>query len=432
MKWLRSWLFDRLNKRFFFGWVILAATSFSMIGTGPGQSHLIGLYFDPIGKEMTSFFAIDWMQSNRQTALAYAYGIATFLAAFLLPKMGKLLDRHGPAAMLWIVLGCLGLTALLFSLVTEWVTVAIGFGFLRFLGQGALMLACVNMVSQWFDRRRGLALGIMSLGFPISMAVHPPLCQWLMDLVGWRTSWLWLGLSTLVLFLPAALLLAHSKPEPLGLQPDGDQRKHTADATTPVWGLTRREALRTPAFYIITVGLFCLSSLVTTLHVFFKSILTTHGLDAQVATMMFTISGITAAISMPIVGLMLDRCRTDWMFCGGLIIMTASLISITLVNDLSSAIVFAIIFGLNNGVTMTFFGFLWPRYFGRKHLGSIQGVGQMVGIIGASIGAIPLAIAIDQFGDYDLTLQVLAVLPVAAAVLALFLRHPQTGSAKTN
>jgi len=41
MKWLRGWLFDTLNKRFFFGWVILAATSFSMIGTGPGQSHLI-------------------------------------------------------------------------------------------------------------------------------------------------------------------------------------------------------------------------------------------------------------------------------------------------------------------------------------------------------------------------------------------------------
>ncbi len=60
MKMLRGWLFDTLQKRFFFGWVILAATSFSMIGTGPGQSHLIGLYFAPIGEEMTSFFAIDW------------------------------------------------------------------------------------------------------------------------------------------------------------------------------------------------------------------------------------------------------------------------------------------------------------------------------------------------------------------------------------
>ena len=128
---------------------------------------------------------------------------------------------------------------------------------------------------------------------------------------------------------------------------------------------------------------------------------------------------------MPIVGQMLDRLRTAWMLCGGLVVMTASLISITLVSGLKSAIVFAIIFGINNGVTMTFFGFLWPRYFGRKHLGSIQGIGQMVGIIGASIGALPLAIAIDRLGEFDLTLQLLAILPVIAAVLALFLRHPR-------
>ena len=49
------------------------------------------------------------------------------------------------------------------------------------------------MVSQWFDRRRGFAMGLMVLGFPISMAVHPPLCQWLIDLVGWRQTRIWLG-----------------------------------------------------------------------------------------------------------------------------------------------------------------------------------------------------------------------------------------------
>lgn len=433
MKALRGQIFRFIQKRMFFGWAILAATSFAMIGTGPGQSHLVGLYFDPIGKEMTSVFAPEWMtlwiNENRQTALAYAYGIATFLAAFLLPKMGKLLDRYGPAKMLCIVIMCLGITALLFSMVRDWITIAAGFGLLRFLGQGALMLACVNMVSQWFDKRRGFALGIMSLGFPLSMAVHPPVCQWLMDLVGWRHSWLWLGISTLVLFLPVTLLLSHNKPEPLGLRADGvttdTNDLASSPDTQPVWGLTRGEALRTSTFYIIAAGLFCLSSLVTTLHVFFTNILTSHGLEPQTATLMFTISGITAAISMPIVGQMLDRLRTSWMLCGGLVVMTASLVSITLVSGLKSAIVFAIIFGINNGVTMTFFGFLWPRYFGRKHLGSIQGIGQMVGIIGASIGALPLAIAIDRLGEFDLTLQLLAILPIIAAVLALFLRHPR-------
>lgn len=421
---LRSSIFRALSGRMFFGWVILAVTSFAMIGTGPGQSHLIGLYFESISSEMTFSFAADWMSSNRQTAITFAYGSATFLAAFLLPQMGKLLDRYGPTIMLSIVMACLGITAALFSLVQDWLSIAIGFGFLRFLGQGSLMLACVNIVSQWFDRRRGFALGIMSLGFPLSMAIHPPICQWLMDLVGWRASWTWLGLSTLVLFLPAVLLLAHSRPEPLGLWPDGIRQDNSAQATTEIWGLTRAEALRTPTFYVITAGLTALSMLVTTLHVFFKGILTSHGLDAQTATLMFTVTGITAAISMPIVGQMLDRFRTDWMFCGGLLIMVASLISVTLVDSLTSAIVFAMIFGINNGVTMTFFGFLWPRYFGRKHLGSIQGVGQMVGIIGASIGAIPYAIAYDRAWDLDLTLRVLAIMPLAFAFVALFLRDP--------
>ena len=333
---LRTTLFHVINRRFFYGWIILAVTSFAMIGTGPGQSHLIGLYFEDISREMTFSFAADWMGGNRQTAITFAYGGATFLAAFLLPYVGRLLDRYGPTVILSGVIVGLAVTATLFSLARDWAVFAVAFGFLRFLGQGSLMLACVNMVSQWFDKRRGFALGIMSLGFPLSMAIHPPLCQWLMDVVGWRQSWIWLGLSTLILFLPVALLFAHSKPEPLGLRPDGAHANPEANTQTEVWGLTRREALQTPAFYIITTGLFCLSALVTTLHVFFKSILTTHGLEAQTATMMFTISGITAAISMPIIGQMLDRYRTEWMFCGGLVIMTASLISITLVNSLPS------------------------------------------------------------------------------------------------
>ena len=423
---LRTQLFHVCNQRFFYGWVILAVTCFAMIGTGPGQSHLIGLYFEDISREMTFMFAADWMGANRQTAITFAYGGATFLAAFLLPYMGKLLDRYGPTVILSLVIVGLSITAILFSLTREWTVVAITFGFLRFLGQGSLMLASVNMVSQWFDKRRGFALGIMSLGFPLSMAIHPPICQWLIDSVGWRASWVWLGISTLVLFLPPVLFLAHSKPELLGLKPDGlRDSDSTLIEKQDVWGLTRGEALRTSTFYIITAGLTALSMLVTTLHVFFKGILTSHGLEPQTATLMFTVTGITAAISMPIVGQMLDKLRTDFMFCGGLLVMVASLVSVTFVNDLPSAIVFAIIFGINNGVTMTFFGFLWPRYFGRKHLGSIQGVGQMVGIVGASIGAIPYAIAFDRGWDLDLTLRALAVIPLIFAGVALFLRDPK-------
>ena len=100
----RTYLFHAINRRFFYGWVILAVTCFAMIGTGPGQSHLIGLYFEDISREMTFSFAADWMAGNRQTALTFAYGGATFLAAFLLPYVGKLLDRYGPTVVLSLVI----------------------------------------------------------------------------------------------------------------------------------------------------------------------------------------------------------------------------------------------------------------------------------------------------------------------------------------
>ena len=99
---------------------------------------------------------------------------------------------------------------------------AIGFGCLRFLGQGSLMLNCGNLTSQWFDRKRGLALGLMSLGFPISIALHPPLTQWLIAEVGWREAWIWLGVITWVTLIPPALLFLYNRPEDVGLRPDGD------------------------------------------------------------------------------------------------------------------------------------------------------------------------------------------------------------------
>ena len=120
------------------------------------------------------------------------------------------------------------------------------------------------------------------------------------------------------------------------------------------------------------------------------------------------------------------KSERSWMFFGGLWVQTASLLSITFVDGLGSAVVFALIFGLNNAVTMTYIGFLWPRYFGRKHLGSIQGTGQMIVIFGASIGPVPLGWALDVWGEYDTMLTILAVIPASIAIaVALFMPHPK-------
>ena len=411
---LRAPLFSFLDGKVFYSWVILAVTSLIMFGTGPGQSHLIGLFFDPIAQEL----------GLSRTSMALAYGIATLFAAGLLPQLGKLVDRHGPANMLWGIAACFGLACILFSFAAGWLYLVVGFAFLRFLGQGAIIVNCANMVSHWFRRRRGLALGLMALGFPLSIALHPPLVQAMIEWVGWRQTWVWLGLATWVMLLPPILLLLYSRPEDVGLRPDGiDGREGDSDQAA-LGGLSLAEALRTPAFYIIAAGLFSLSMLVTSLHVENKGILMRHGLDAQTAANMFAVTGLVAAVTMPLVGWMLDRVATRAMFIGGLLVMVATLWSVTFVTELAGAVGYAILFGLNNAITMTYFSFMWPRYFGLRHLGAIQGTGTMIAVVGASLGPLPLGIAVDLLGDYDSVLRLLALFPAACALLVLFLRAP--------
>ena len=413
---LRASIFQAISPKVFYGWVILAVAALIMFGTGPGQSHLIGLFFDPISQEL----------GLSRTSIAAAYGSATLIAALALPRMGRLVDRHGPATMLSIIAFGLGAFAILFSFATGWIYLAVGFAGLRFLGQGSLMLNCANMAAQWFDRKRGFAVGLMTLGFPISIAVHPPIVQWLIETVGWREAWIWLGISTWGILIPPIILFLYSKPSDVGLRPDGDAVPADNSPPPPLVGYSRQQALRMPAFYLIIAGMSSLSMLVTSLHVEYTGILKAHGLDGQTAATMFTISGISAAILMPMVGRMLDVLPTKWMYFSGLWVMSASLLSATLVEGLVSAIVFAVIFGLNNAVTMTFVGFLWPRYFGRKYLGSIQGTGQMIMIIGASLGPLPLGFALDRWGAYDGMLIALAMIPLGvSAAVAVLMPHPK-------
>jgi MFS family permease len=417
-------------RRSSYGWLMVAVAALGMFVSGAGQSHTFSVFLVYIQADL----------GISATSIASAYAFATLAAAFGLPWMGRMVDRLGPRRMLLVVTMLLGLACLAFGAAAGYLWLAIGFAALRFLGQGSLALNCSNLVSHWFNRRRGFALSLMSIGFALSMAVHPPLSLWLIDTVGWRQAWFWLGASTWLLMLPPVLFLVHDRPELLGLAPDGDAAPEARDSDASTastasteasaeQGLTLREALATSTFWILSASLFGLSMLVTSLHFFQISILTTQGLDEAVAARIFPISALVMVFVIPLVGRALDRFPTHRVFAFGLGVMVVSLVSAAQVHDLSTALIYAVAFGVNNGCAMTFFSYMWPRYFGRKYLGSIQGMGQMIGIFGASLGPLLLGIAFDLLGSYRETLLLLAFYPAACAIAALFLRTPQQLSA---
>ena len=401
---------------------MLAVASLTMFASGPGQSHTFSVFLLPISEDL----------GISRTSVSSAYAFATLVAAFGLPYVGRLVDRHGVRTVLTGVGIALGTAAIAFGAVGGFVVLTLGFAALRFFGQGSLMLCAGNLASQWFDRRRGLALSLTMLGFSVSVAVHPPLAQWLTDAFGWRTAWVVMGVATWLLLLPPVLLLVFDRPEVLGLRPDGSARNADAAAARAqtqhdgdVGGLTLPQARRTAAFWIILASNCSFSALVTAMFFHQVSVFGSQGLDATVAASVFSISAVAMVVTTPLVGMLLDRVPTRPLYAAALVSVSAALVAMSFVGDLPSAVVFSVLFGVCNGAMHAHFTFVWPKFFGRRHLGSIQGVNQMAAVIGASVGPIPLGLGYDYLGGYGGTLVALAAIPVMCAVAVAFMHAPR-------
>ena len=116
--------------------MMLAVGGVGIFASGPGQSHTFSVFITPIGADL----------GISRTAVSMAYAVATLLAALGLPYVGRLIDRFGVRVIsLWVTL-LFGAGTVAFGFVTNLALLACGFAALRFLGQGALMLNCSNLV----------------------------------------------------------------------------------------------------------------------------------------------------------------------------------------------------------------------------------------------------------------------------------------------
>lgn len=415
---MRKNILNYVNAKFFYGWIIVGIANIGIFSSGPGQSHTFSVFVEPISQDLELSSA----------SIASAYGLATLIAAFLLPYMGKIIDKYGARVSLIIISIILGISCIFFGAASNFLMLTVGFGFLRFFGQGSLMLGCANLVSQWFDSKRGFAMSLMALGFGMSMAIHPPVSQFLIDQYGWKYAWIILGISTWIIMVPALFILAWNNPENIGLKPDGVKKSNLKnDEVEAIEGLNLTEASKENSFYILAAMWFGMAMLVTTLHFYQVTILTNQGITTEFAASLFTVSAFAMVVFMPLVGKFFDNFPTKYVLATGLLINSISLISITYSSSDAYSLFYAVSFGINNAFSMTMFGYIWPRYFGRKHLGSIQGTGQMIGVIGASLGPLPVGFAIDYLGSSLITIRYLSVYPIIMAVIIImFLKSPSS------
>jgi MFS transporter, OFA family, oxalate/formate antiporter len=402
----------------YYGWVVLVAGTLGLMMTTPAQTVGVSVFLDPI---------IDDLGASRAD-VSLVYTLGTIAGALALPWVGRSIDRRGPRlAVAWIATG-LALACVYLSTVTSLLGLAIGFVFLRGLGQGALGLVSLHVINVWFVRRRALAVGLTGIGMAIATAAFPPLIEVLIGTYGWRVAYALLGGLVAATVVPLGLAFYRGHPERFGQLPDGraapgvrvvvEEPTFTADA-----------ARRTAAFWLLAGSVSLLSALGTGLIFHHFDLMATRGIDRIAAAAVFAPFALVVAATNVGAGALIDRLDPRVPVVAMLVLQAACLGTASVVGPATLPL-YGVVLGVTQGLMGVVSGSLFARVFGRAAIGGIKGTAHLLSAGGAGAGPVLLAVGAPLLGGYGPALWLLVPLPLALAVaVALRLRTPSSAAA---
>ncbi|MEE8353911.1 MAG: MFS transporter, partial [Dehalococcoidales bacterium] len=295
-------------------------------------------------------------------------------------------------------------------------------------------------MTNWFVRKRGLALGIR---WAFSGVLVLPLITWLISNQGWRAACVIGGVVMLVVgWTLTWFFVRQHRPEHYGLLPDGARIDDAdgADAGQLIdrgveyaadfheIEFTLRQAMRTPAYWLMLAGLAMHGTALTSLLTHLIPLLTDMGIDPTAAAAMTMIAGMTSIASRFGTGVLADRVGKSSlrMIMVAAYALQAGGIALFATNPTESVIYpFLILFYVGMGATMILTSILGGRYFGRKAFGSIRGSTAIISMPIAMLGPVYAGWVYDSTGGYIPALTLFAWLLGAAAVLMFFARPPK-------
>lgn len=409
----------------YYGWFIVIIAGLGIFFSGPGQTYSNSTFID--------YYIHDFGWSRSE--VSGVYSVATLVAGFIMMVVGRFIDRFGQRIMMVIVGTLFALACFFNSMISSIWMLAIGFFLIRLLGQGSMTLIPNTLVAQWFIKKRGLAFSLMTLGSFISASLFPIINTWLIQTWSWQFAWRFWGIALIVLFVPTAWLFVRNKPEDIGLVPDGKMDAKvqasiigaaTAEPAEEDW--TLREAMKTRAFWfiLVCVGIPSMVNTGITFHIF--SIFEQNSLSLEAAA---TVLSLMAVVGIPmsfISGFLTDRLPTNYLLVAIFVIEIIMLLLLLVTTSIFIAILFGVIWGLANGLERISLKIIWPNYFGRKHIGSINGVGTTMIVLGSAFGPLPFGGGFDLFGSYAPVLLVIVAFPILGCVLALLAKKPSKKS----
>jgi MFS family permease len=396
--------------RFFYGWWIVAV---SAIGLGLGYAPIIvysfGVFIKPLTQEL---------HSNR-ASISLAFTLANLLQSVSSPLAGRLADRFGARRV--ILLSTVILALLLVSshlLSAKLWDFYIFYGLLGFVGSGPAPIPYVKVISRWFDRRRGLALGLTMFGIGSGAILMPALAQRLISILGWRSTYMVIGLLVLVVSVPVVAFFLKESPEEMGLLPDGAiAARPAADKQNTGEGMVWRDARRTKAFWLMFGAIVLVGASVHGCVLHLVPLLSDQGVSSNRVALATSFLGSALLTGRVGSGYLLDRffaprvamCLFGAAACG------IALLRMGAASGLVLPAVFLI--GLGMGAEVDIIAYLVSRYFGLRAFGEVYGYAFASYVLAGALGPWLMGLGFDRSGSYGSVLVGFLVATLLAVVL---------------
>ena len=415
------WPFDPARVPFYYGWVVVVVGSIGVLASVPGQTAGVSVFTD----ELTATTGLTRLQ------LSIAYLIGTGSSGFLLPRAGRALDRYGSRRVGLVAVGGLALTLVGLSMVGPMTTalgvvaMSVGFGCLRFTGQGLLTLSSRTMVSQWFERRRGLVSSASNAVMSFAFAASPALLLFLIDVDGFRTAWRLMALALVVVMGSIVLLLYRDSPETSGLQIDGGIAADAGAGAPPVAigsdsDATRDDVVRDLRFWAVTVPVVAMASTSTALTFHILDYGAELGIaDDRIVRIFLPIAFVAVPVTL-IGGWLIDTISPLFIAALMSAVQVVMYLAVTMLDRPVAAVVAVVAWGVAQGCYAPLTSAALPRLFGRRHLGAIAGLQMSAMVIGSAIGPALFALVDSIGGSYRPALVISAALPAAGVGAAIF------------
>jgi MFS family permease len=404
-----------LHGRFFYGWFIAVAS-------GLGVACSVAIFVPATLSLLAPHLKAELGWSAQQIFLAPAF--ATTATILVAPFLGGLVDRLSAR---WVISVSFVIEALIIASF-RYIDSSVALFYARYaalaiLASGTTAIAFASVIARWFDRRRGLALGIALAGFGLGGVVWSLLSEALFERFGWREAFFFMAGFIMVFTVPVLFVILRDSPEALGLNADGASTEAAATPKAAVPGMTLRQAIGTTQYWMMAVTFFFVGFAVQSVLLHLAPLLMSQGQSSRVAALAQASMWAVLVFGRVAVGWLMDRFFAPRV---ALAFMIPPIIGIGMLATGASgyaALAAAMMVGLAAGAEVDVVAYLTSRYFGLKHYGKIYSTYFSIYAIGTGIGPALTAWGVGRFGGYGTILWVLVGALIVAGLLLTRYQH---------